>query len=101
MALPQCPKCQSEYTYEDGDLLICPECGHEWKEGEATEETVVIKDAHGNLLADGDRVTVIRILKLKGLLQWLKSGLRSKIFVYYLMRLMDTILTVKLMALAP
>lgn len=63
---------------------------------------MVIKDAHGNLLADGDTVTVIKDLKkLKGLLQWLKSGLRSKIFVYYPMQLMDMILTVKLMALAP
>src|SRR5690606_4550929 len=55
MALPNCPKCQSEYTYADGDLLICPECAHEWKEGEVTEEQVIIKDANGNVLADGDR----------------------------------------------
>ncbi|OYW69387.1 MAG: alkylphosphonate utilization protein, partial [Pseudomonadales bacterium 32-42-5] len=47
MSLPNCPKCQSEYTYEDGDLLICPECSNEWKEGEATEEVVAIKDANG------------------------------------------------------
>jgi len=78
MALPQCPKCQSEYTYEDGDLLICPECGHEWKEGEATEETVVIKDAHGNLLADGDRVTVIKDLKIKGSSSVVKVGTKVK-----------------------
>lgn len=59
MSLPNCPKCQSEYTYQDGDLLICPECSHEWKEGEAlvTEEQEVIKDANGNVLADGDSVT--------------------------------------------
>ena len=61
MSLPNCPKCQSEYTYQDGDFLICPECSHEWKEGEAlvTEEQEVIKDANGNVLADGDSVTVI------------------------------------------
>ena len=46
MSLPNCPKCQSEYIYEDGDLLICPECSNEWKEGEATEEVVAIKDAN-------------------------------------------------------
>lgn len=75
MSLPNCPKCQSEYTYQDGDLLICPECSHEWKEGEAlvTEEQEVIKDANGNVLADGDSVTVIKDLKLKVLLQLLKS----------------------------
>ncbi|WP_432209456.1 zinc ribbon domain-containing protein YjdM [Acinetobacter variabilis] len=78
MALPQCPKCQSEYTYEDGDLLICPECEHEWKEGEATEETVVIKDAHGNLLADGDTVTVIKDLKIKGSSSVVKVGTKVK-----------------------
>ncbi|MEJ8511004.1 zinc ribbon domain-containing protein YjdM, partial [Acinetobacter baumannii] len=68
MSLPNCPKCQSEYTYQDGDLLICPECSHEWKEGEAlvTEEQEVIKDANGNVLADGDSVTVIKDLKIKG-----------------------------------
>lgn len=73
--MPNCPKCQSEYTYQDGDLLICPECSHEWKEGEAlvTEEQEVIKDANGNVLADGDSVTVIKDLKLKVLLQLLKS----------------------------
>ncbi|WP_286715145.1 zinc ribbon domain-containing protein YjdM [Acinetobacter sp. UBA2581] len=78
MALPQCPKCQSEYTYEDGDLLICPECGYEWKEAEATEETVVIKDAHGNLLADGDTVTVIKDLKIKGSSSVVKVGTKVK-----------------------
>ena len=51
MSLPNCPKCQSEYTYQDGDLLICPECSHEWKEGEQLEETAAVVDG---LLADGD-----------------------------------------------
>ncbi len=67
--LPACPKCQSAYTYEDGAQLICPECGHEWSEqpAEATaEEARVIKDAVGNVLQDGDTVTVIKDLKVKG-----------------------------------
>ena len=73
-----CPKCQSEYTYEDGDLLICPECSNEWKEGEATEEVVAIKDANGNLLADGDTVTVIKDLKIKGSSSVVKVGTKVK-----------------------
>ncbi|WP_376748805.1 zinc ribbon domain-containing protein YjdM [Acinetobacter variabilis] len=59
-------------------MLICPECGYEWKEGEATEETVVIKDAHGNLLADGDTVTVIKDLKIKGSSSVVKVGTKVK-----------------------
>ena len=59
--LPSCPKCNSEYTYEDGVLLICPECGYEWSlEGESEESEKVIKDANGNVLSDGDTVTVIK-----------------------------------------
>ncbi|MQW91363.1 alkylphosphonate utilization protein [Acinetobacter wanghuae] len=78
MSLPHCPKCTSEYTYQDGDLLICPECAHEWKEGEDTEVQVVIKDAHGNALADGDSVTVIKDLKLKGSSAVVKVGTKVK-----------------------
>ena len=78
MSLPNCPKCQSEYTYEDGDLLICPECSNEWKEGEATEEVVAIKDANGNSLADGDTVTVIKDLKIKGSSSVVKVGTKVK-----------------------
>ncbi|MDP7850856.1 zinc ribbon domain-containing protein YjdM, partial [Acinetobacter baumannii] len=80
MSLPNCPKCQSEYTYQDGDLLICPECSHEWKEGEAlvTEEQEVIKDANGNVLADGDSVTVIKDLKIKGSSSVVKVGTKVK-----------------------
>src|SRR5690606_20467440 len=78
MVLPNCPKCQSEYTYADGDLLICPECAHEWKEGEITEEQVIIKDAHGNVLADGDSVTVIKDLKIKGSSSVVKVGTKVK-----------------------
>lgn len=78
MGLPNCPKCQSEYTYTDGDLLICPECAHEWKEGEVTEEKVIIKDANGNVLADGDSVTVIKDLKIKGSSSGVKVGTKVK-----------------------
>lgn len=68
--LPNCPKCNSEYTYEDRNLLICPECFHEWapevENKEEAEDTNVIRDSNGNVLSDGDTVTVIRDLKLKG-----------------------------------
>ena len=65
--LPNCPKCNSEYTYEDGSLFVCPECAHEWSAADAAkaEEAQVIKDANGNVLNDGDTVTIIKDLKLK------------------------------------
>ena len=80
MSLPNCPKCQSEYTYQDGDLLICPECSHEWKEAELNqaEEMAQIKDANGNLLVDGDTVTVIKDLKIKGSSSVVKVGTKVK-----------------------
>ncbi|RKG29395.1 zinc ribbon domain-containing protein YjdM [Acinetobacter tianfuensis] len=80
MSLPNCPKCQSEYSYEDGDLLICPECSHEWKANEEaqTEAEAVIKDANGNVLADGDTVTVIKDLKIKGSSSVVKVGTKVK-----------------------
>ena len=67
--LPKCPKCNSEYTYEDGNLLICPECAHEWTvtlEVGNMEDKRIIKDANGNILNDGDSVSVIKDLKVKG-----------------------------------
>ncbi|MCC6598085.1 MAG: alkylphosphonate utilization protein [Alphaproteobacteria bacterium] len=65
--LPPCPKCASIYTYEDGALLICPECAHEWSESAATgEATTLIRDANGTALKDGDSVTVIKDLKYRG-----------------------------------
>lgn len=65
-ALPPCPKCNSAYTYEDGALLVCPECAHEWSAG-ANEETIpTLRDAVGNELKDGDSVTVIKDLKYRG-----------------------------------
>lgn len=79
--LPRCPKCNSEYTYQDGALFICPECAHEWSG--IAEEVVdtsarVIKDAHGNVLQDGDSVTVIKDLKVKGSSLVVKVGTRVK-----------------------
>lgn len=79
MTFPACPKCSSEYTYNDGDLLICPECSHEWKENEtAVEQTAEICDANGNVLADGDTVTVIKDLKIKGSSSVVKVGTKVK-----------------------
>lgn len=78
--LPNCPKCQSEYTYENGTLLVCPECGHEWTVTDAAEaeEAKVVKDANGNILQDGDSVTVIKDLKVKGSSSALKMGTKVK-----------------------
>ncbi|NRR32881.1 alkylphosphonate utilization protein [Oxalobacteraceae bacterium] len=80
-ALPPCPQCQSEYTYEDGGQYVCPECAHEWKAGEAAaaeEGARVYRDSAGNLLADGDTVTVIKDLKLKGSGGTVKMGTKVK-----------------------
>ena len=78
--LPNCPKCNSEYTYEDGSLLVCPECAYEWSasEANAAEEANVIKDANGNVLQDGDAVTVIKDLKVKGSSSSIKIGTKVK-----------------------
>lgn len=77
--LPNCPKCNSEYTYEDGNILICPECGHEWNvETDNSEDIKVVKDANGNILSDGDSVTVIKDLKVKGSSSVLKIGTKVK-----------------------
>lgn len=79
--LPNCPKCSSEFTYEDRNLLVCPECAHEWSAGseaDHSEDTRIIKDANGNVLADGDAVTVIKDLKVKGSSTVLKIGTKVK-----------------------
>ncbi len=83
--LPPCPKCRSAFTYEDGPLLVCPECAHEWNAGGGSAvavavavQGVVVRDAHGNVLADGDSVTVIKDLKVKGAASALKVGTRVK-----------------------
>ncbi|STZ77206.1 zinc ribbon domain-containing protein YjdM [Bergeriella denitrificans] len=74
MSLPACPQCGSEYTYEDGDLLVCPECAHEWNEGEpaASDEAAAVKDANG------DTVVLIKDLKVKGSSMVIKQGTKVK-----------------------
>ena len=80
-ALPNCPKCNSEYTYEDRSLLVCPECAHEWSlesETENKEDKKIIKDVNGNVLTNGDSVTVVKDLKVKGSSLSLKAGTKVK-----------------------
>lgn len=80
--LPPCPECGSAYTYEDGLLLVCPECAHEWSPdaaaAPAAEEGFVVRDANGNVLQDGDTVTVIKDLKVKGSSSVVKVGTKVK-----------------------
>jgi protein PhnA len=79
--LPNCPKCNSEYTYEDRGLFVCPGCAHEWtleSGNENSEDTKIVKDANGNVLKDGDSVTVIKDLKVKGSSSALKKGTKVK-----------------------
>ncbi len=79
--LPPCPNCQSPYAYEDRDMLVCPECAHEWMVGAETageEDEAIIKDAVGNPLQDGDSVTVIKDLKVKGSSFVVKVGTKVK-----------------------
>lgn len=79
--LPNCPKCNSEYTYDDGTLFICPECAHEWEKEAAANDTAeerVVKDAHGSVLADGDSVVIIKDLKIKGSSAVVKIGTKVK-----------------------
>ena len=79
--LPPCPKCKSVFTYEDGALLICPECSHEWSAAAVAAETDtarVVRDGVGNILTDGDTVTVIKDLKVKGSSLVVKVGTRVK-----------------------
>lgn len=79
-SLPPCPKCNCEYTYEDANMLICPECAHEWSLSATSSEgeKPVIKDAHGTILQDGDSVVVIKDLKLKGSSAVIKGGTKVK-----------------------
>ncbi|WPM85951.1 zinc ribbon domain-containing protein YjdM [Apirhabdus apintestini] len=80
MSLPNCPKCHSEYTYEDSGMYICPECAYEWSTAadEEKNESLVVKDANGNLLQDGDSITIIKDLKVKGSSSMLKIGTKVK-----------------------
>jgi len=79
--LPNCPKCNSEYTYESEGMFVCPECGNEWalvSESEHGEEERVVRDANGNVLKDGDSITLIKDLKVKGSPAPLKMGTKIK-----------------------
>lgn len=78
--LPACPQCASKYTYEMGSLLVCPECAHEWSpDGDSeTDDSVVIKDSAGNVLTDGDSVTVVKDLKVKGSATAIKVGTKVR-----------------------
>lgn len=78
MSLPNCPKCGSEYTYEDRHLIICPMCAYEWSGDSTPEEENVVKDSNGNVLQDGDDVTVIKDLKVKGSSSVVKRGTKVK-----------------------
>lgn len=80
-SIPNCPKCNSEYGYEDRGLFVCPECAHEWSgeiSSEIKEAARVVTDAHGNVLQDGDTITVIKDLKVKGSSSVLKVGTKIK-----------------------
>ncbi|WP_310448020.1 zinc ribbon domain-containing protein YjdM [Thiobacillus sp.] len=78
--IPKCPQCGSEYAYEDGAMYVCPECAHEWPQAAAagTEAERVVRDANGNTLQDGDTVTVIKDLKVKGSSLVVKVGTKVK-----------------------
>jgi len=76
LMIPNCPKCKSEYTYEDGNQVICPECGYEWHPEEVAEQ--VWKDVNGNVLSDGDSVSVIKQLNVKGSATGIKQGTKIK-----------------------
>jgi protein PhnA len=81
MSLPPCPQCQSSYVYQDGTLLICPECGYEWNQDELAEQeqNAQVKDANGAVLEAGDKVTFIKDLKVKGSSTVLKVGTKASI----------------------
>ena len=79
--LPPCPQCKSEFTYQDGTLYVCPDCAHEWNDAGASaapEGALAVRDAHGNALSDGDSVTVIKDLKVKGSSSVVKVGTKVK-----------------------
>jgi protein PhnA len=79
--LPKCPKCDSEYTYEDGIMYVCPECAHEWSKDAAVasiDDKQLVRDAYGNVLNDGDSITVIKDLKLRGTSSVVKVGTKVK-----------------------
>ncbi|WP_158964518.1 zinc ribbon domain-containing protein YjdM [Chachezhania sediminis] len=77
-ALPPCPECGSTFTYELDALLVCPECGHEWQAAPADDDGAVVRDSVGNVLKDGDTVTVIKDLKVKGSSSVIKVGTKVR-----------------------
>ena len=80
-SLPKCPQCSSEYTYEDGTVYVCPECAHEWEKraaAESADSDTVVRDAYGTVLNNGDTVTVIKDLKVKGASSSVKVGTKVK-----------------------
>ncbi|TQV73193.1 alkylphosphonate utilization protein [Aliikangiella marina] len=80
MSIPACPKCSSNYAYQDQAYLVCPECGYEWNPAEMTDENeFIVKDANGTVLRVGDKVTLIKDLKVKGASQGLKIGSKTTI----------------------
>lgn len=76
--IPNCPKCNSKYTYEDGSMIVCPECSYEWNPDTKSEEEYVWKDVNGNILSNGDSVTVIKQLNVKGSSTGIKQGTKIK-----------------------
>lgn len=81
MTIPACPRCQSAFVYVDNEAYVCPECAHEWPmaaDPAATDSSVVVRDAHGTPLQDGDSVTVIKDLKVKGASAALKIGTKVR-----------------------
>jgi protein PhnA len=79
--IPNCPKCNSAYVYEDGNMYVCPECAHEWSQTDALpggDNAPVVTDSNGNVLSDGDSVTVIKDLKVKGTSKVVKVGTKVK-----------------------
>lgn len=77
--IPNCPECNSEFAYQDRDVFVCPECAHEWNQlSEAEPETEAFKDANGNTLNDGDTVTLIKDLKVKGTSSVIKVGTKVR-----------------------
>ncbi|MFT4755115.1 MAG: protein PhnA [Salibacteraceae bacterium] len=77
-ALPPCPECKSEFTYPMDSIMVCPECAHEWNPNDVEEEDSVVKDSNGNVLVNGDSVTVIKNLPVKGMPKPIKSGTKVK-----------------------
>ena len=76
--IPVCPKCESIYAYQDRDQFVCPECAHEWSESQKPEDEYQVKDSNGNVLQNGDSVSVIKDLKVKGVASMLKVGTKVK-----------------------